>query len=499
MKSFSSRRQKMGSLDAITYFLVHYGLYSLLLVVPAALLGILFGWLVWGRFRHLVEQATNSAATAERRAQDAELMLSKERERFKQYRHVTEGAMEPPAAGPAGAGPEGLRAERDELARQVEALSRQHEESESRLLAARLEKVSLEKELEARPPQPEAPGSVTDGESAVRRAELEAELRELRRERDTTERELRELREEKRSLGAEGMAEAGAEGEGFAAERDALVRQLEAAQADLRHVRKELASLRQDHEKMLHGGGGPEFEAKRWADELHRLREEKKELTRELALRAPQSRALEVVQNEMRATQKRLEVELRDERRERRQAEDTITVLRRDLHELRREMKEARPHAGELQGSREDLHAAEERLRRAETELRRVREERKNLLERLAVSGGEPVEAGDQPCLADSDEEAGGKERDSKWGVVYSAAPADADELTRIRGLGSVTEQRLHKAGIYTFRQIAEWNDAMVDAFGKRLSVQNRIRRYDWRGQARELLREEEEGGEGAK
>jgi len=73
--------------------------------------------------------------------------------------------------------------------------------------------------------------------------------------------------------------------------------------------------------------------------------------------------------------------------------------------------------------------------------------------------------------------------------LLYAAAPASADDLKQIRGIGPKLERELNGLGLYTFAQIAsltegnlEWIDANLTAF------KGRSVRDDWVGQASALL-----------
>jgi NADH-quinone oxidoreductase subunit E len=72
------------------------------------------------------------------------------------------------------------------------------------------------------------------------------------------------------------------------------------------------------------------------------------------------------------------------------------------------------------------------------------------------------------------------------------AIPAETgavDELTAIKGLGSVSEGRLREIGVTTLGQIAGWSDEDIDEVGARIHISpERIRREDWVGQARAKL-----------
>lgn len=78
-------------------------------------------------------------------------------------------------------------------------------------------------------------------------------------------------------------------------------------------------------------------------------------------------------------------------------------------------------------------------------------------------------------------------EYDPALGLIYRVAPPDADDLTRIKGIASVLEKRLHDLGIYTWRQIASWEERHIREFSSRLAFKDRIVREKWVEQARSL------------
>ncbi len=66
------------------------------------------------------------------------------------------------------------------------------------------------------------------------------------------------------------------------------------------------------------------------------------------------------------------------------------------------------------------------------------------------------------------------------------------DNLTRIKGIGSVNEKKLNEHGIFHFDQIAEWKKADVTAAEAYLAFDGRIAREEWVKQARLLARGKE-------
>ncbi len=78
-------------------------------------------------------------------------------------------------------------------------------------------------------------------------------------------------------------------------------------------------------------------------------------------------------------------------------------------------------------------------------------------------------------------------EVDPALGLLYREPPPDADDLTKIKGIATVLEKRLHELGIHTYQQIASWEDRHVREFSSRLAFKDRIARERWVEQARAL------------
>jgi predicted flap endonuclease-1-like 5' DNA nuclease len=78
-------------------------------------------------------------------------------------------------------------------------------------------------------------------------------------------------------------------------------------------------------------------------------------------------------------------------------------------------------------------------------------------------------------------------QRDERRGLIYEQPPEKRDDLKRISGIASVLEKRLNEFGIYTYRQIMDWDQVAVAEFSRLLAFRDRILRDDWIGQARQL------------
>ncbi|GAB3795320.1 hypothetical protein GCM10028819_11180 [Spirosoma humi] len=69
-------------------------------------------------------------------------------------------------------------------------------------------------------------------------------------------------------------------------------------------------------------------------------------------------------------------------------------------------------------------------------------------------------------------------------------SPATADDLKVIVGIGPFLEKKLHALGIYTFRQIANFNEDDIDQINDLIEFfPGRIVRDNWVGQAAELAK----------
>ncbi len=126
----------------------------------------------------------------------------------------------------------------------------------------------------------------------------------------------------------------------------------------------------------------------------------------------------------------------------------------------------------------DEIGALRQALSEREAELRELlplAEERRRLLEQNAALRAESAEY--RQILVDV-------ENHAPPPILAGAT----DDLKLIVGVGPVLERLLHKYGVTTFRQIANWGDRDIDEFDVRLEeFHGRVRRDDWVTQAREL------------
>ncbi len=79
---------------------------------------------------------------------------------------------------------------------------------------------------------------------------------------------------------------------------------------------------------------------------------------------------------------------------------------------------------------------------------------------------------------------------DEARGLVYDTAPADADDLKEIGGVGPALEEKLNSFGVYKFDQVANWSKENVTEFDDLLSFKGRIERDEWLSKAKDLHEE---------
>ncbi len=76
--------------------------------------------------------------------------------------------------------------------------------------------------------------------------------------------------------------------------------------------------------------------------------------------------------------------------------------------------------------------------------------------------------------------------------AAVKADTVTPDDLKKISGVGPQLEKKLNALGVYTFKQISEWNEENVAWVDEYLSFKGRITREDWISQAKILA----DGGE---
>jgi len=72
---------------------------------------------------------------------------------------------------------------------------------------------------------------------------------------------------------------------------------------------------------------------------------------------------------------------------------------------------------------------------------------------------------------------------------LFSGTVTDVDDLKKVKGIGPKLETLLNSLGVYTFDQIANWQQKDIDWVDSKLAFPGRIEREEWVSQARVLAK----------
>ena len=281
---------------------------------------------------------------------------------------------------------------------------------------------------------------------------------------------------------------------------------------DVEEARRQMqAQLKQDSESI----GQLQRERNELREELSKMHQQLSELQEKLATYELESNRYTVTADELSSTQKRInelqmEISRRDSQMKQLRAESAelqrlrddyaVSVTRQQqLHTQLEEMRDRFVAVESAQNSNEEmelaLHRLQQKLDASEDTIRNLRRERAGVLARLAnyrqIADPESTvisftHAVEQKNKSAYEIEYGGRIRhDEVRGVVFTEAPDSPDDLKRISGIAEVLEQRLNDFGIFTFKQVMEWEPKAIEEFSRLLAFRDRIERDDWQGQAR--------------
>ncbi len=145
----------------------------------------------------------------------------------------------------------------------------------------------------------------------------------------------------------------------------------------------------------------------------------------------------------------------------------------------------------QLETTRSELEQLKNRCDQNAATIRRLRSERAEVLQRLRLrqTPSFPRMWGEHSAMTSSeDAQPAAPIVDAQIGSLYTEAPENKDDLKQISGIASRLEQRLNEIGVYTFEQIAGWDEAATAEVARRLGlISNRIARDKWVSQARKL------------
>ena len=134
---------------------------------------------------------------------------------------------------------------------------------------------------------------------------------------------------------------------------------------------------------------------------------------------------------------------------------------------------------------------AMEQIQLLTSEISELRSQLEELRERQEEIAFPRLHASEEDSVSRFTREYGGAARvDDIKGLVFTEAPNTRDDLKRIYGVAQVLEKKLNDCGIYTFKQIVEWNDRAIEEFSELLIFKDRIHRDNWQTQAQRLHEE---------
>ena len=107
-----------------------------------------------------------------------------------------------------------------------------------------------------------------------------------------------------------------------------------------------------------------------------------------------------------------------------------------------------------------------------------------------ATGAGEAAEESDKQ--SDMMSEAPVAETGKRPPNLLDAPRGDADDLTKISGIGPGLNEKLNQNGVFHFWQIADWHAEEIAYMDDQLSFKGRIERDNWIGQAKEFAAEAE-------
>ncbi len=175
---------------------------------------------------------------------------------------------------------------------------------------------------------------------------------------------------------------------------------------------------------------------------------------------------------------------------------------------LKKELKTVKTSTEELKSSTEELASSTAELKSSTEELKSSTEEIKANTEELATLATTATAATEIKTAIPAQEEAeeepevSGKEQtEAAKAEVKNAIPKAAkdqkDDLTLIKGVGTFIETKLNALGIYTYEQISQFDEALIEKLTVAIEFfPGRIQRDDWVGQAARLMEIKKENPE---
>ncbi len=176
-----------------------------------------------------------------------------------------------------------------------------------------------------------------------------------------------------------------------------------------------------------------------------------------------------------------------DDDAKRREAEEEAARKKAEEEARRKAEQEAAAKKAEEEARRKAEQEAAAKKAEEEAARRKAEEEARRKAEQEVAA----KKAEEEAARKKAEEETAAADAVKPWGLAGPIG-GKADNLTRIKGIGSKINQILNEMGIYHFSQIAAWTEKEIEEVDEKLKFKGRIVRENWVEQARILA----EGGE---
>jgi predicted flap endonuclease-1-like 5' DNA nuclease len=183
------------------------------------------------------------------------------------------------------------------------------------------------------------------------------------------------------------------------------------------------------------------------------------------------------------------------------QATDTLSNA--EASKLKAQVDRYKKASEDCAAEQKDLKAASQaQVKALETELAEAKAALTAAQAQVVAATAAPAEKSQAEPLSQQAAAPGNKETEALERVkqraagldfnrIGTASEAEKDDLKRVKGIGPFIERKLNALGIYTFRQIANFDEDLEDRVNDAIEFfPGRVRRDDWKGQAAQLAKE---------
>lgn len=134
------------------------------------------------------------------------------------------------------------------------------------------------------------------------------------------------------------------------------------------------------------------------------------------------------------------------------------------------------------------------RIAELQSEINALKAELANAKVEVAAEAEKPAPQGKAAKEAEALERVRQRAKDLDFDRIGVATADDKDDLKIVKGIGPFIEKKLNALGIYKFKQIANFDDELIEKVNEAIEFfPGRVRRDNWVGQAAELAKKKEE------